>query len=137
MDYEWYKYETITNNKLMITITIIIIITNRMLAYGCLMRRHCRRWCQIVHVRVVSTVILVVMCRCVMMMWMMMMRLVMVMMRWVTISACTAVCWVTTAGTHGRRSVIVVMQVHQAWWWLRDSRTPYGSWCIATTTYVN
>lgn len=57
------------------------VLINRWPTHGCLMRRHCGRWRQIVHVRIVTAVVLVMMRRRVMVVRMVMMRLVMMVMR--------------------------------------------------------
>lgn len=110
---------------------------NWIAAYGRLMRRHGRWWCQVVHVRVVSAVVLVMVGRRVMVVRrMMVMRLVMMMMRRITVAAGAAVGRVTTAGAHGRRPVVVVMvHVHQATGRrFRDGWTPYRSRRVAAAT---
>lgn len=98
------------------------------------MRRHGRWWRQIVHVRVVSAVVLVMVRRRVMVMWMMVMWLVMMVMGRVAIPAGATVRRVTSTGAHGRRPAVVVVQVHQARWRFRDCRTPYRSRCVTSTT---
>lgn len=130
----------IAYKSLALTLALALVITtNRIVTYGRLMGRHGRRWRQIVHVRVVSAVVLVMVSRRVMVVRrMVVMRLVMMVMRRITVSAGAAVGRVTAAGAHGRRPVVVVMvHVHQAAGRrFRDGRTPYRSWRVAATTCV-
>lgn len=112
----------------------LLIIISGVPAYGCLVRRHSWRWCQIVHVWVIAAIVLMMMCRRVVVMCWMMMCLVMVMMGRVAISSGAAVCRVASTGTDWRWPVVVVVQVHQTRRWFRDSRTPYWSRSVAATT---
>lgn len=98
------------------------------------MGRHCRRWRQIVHVRIVSAIVLMVVRRRVMMVRMVMVRLVMMVMRRIAVSSGASVCRVTAAGAHGRRPSVVMVQVHQTRWRFRDGRAPYRSWRVAATS---
>lgn len=67
---------------------------------------------------------------------MVMMRLVMVVMGRVATPAGATVRRIASAGAHGRRPVVVVMQVYQARRRFRDGRTPYRSRRVVAATCV-